>query len=195
MGWMPDDSPWRPEDGLHQAMRDILRHPLHTIVPAWSWKAAVLSAAFRAAMFFATNLRAGRHKAAHAMAVEACFAVLATGVLGATSQRLRHARPYWATALVVWLALPLAMVVAQFGIHRAAGTPYMGTGITLSFCFAAISSSFSWYAMGRGAMLGGDASTSVGSDVRLLPGIVRDYLMAVPRALVSVVMGQRRLRR
>jgi hypothetical protein len=59
----------------------------------------------------------------------------------------------------------------------------MGTGLIASFCFAAIASSFSWYAMRRGALLGGTVETSIRHDLRHLPHIVLDYVLAVPRAL------------
>ena len=176
-----------PEDELGSALRDIVLHPVRTLVPAWSWKSAGLSALLRAATFFATNLRAGRFDAIRAGLVEAVFAVFAAGLMGAISQRLRLAKPIWATGLLVWLGMPLAMLLAQFGIHKLAGTPHMGTGLTVSFCFAAVASSFSWYAMRHGVLLGGDASTSLVHDVRHLPRITLNYVLAVPRALLRKV--------
>jgi hypothetical protein len=173
-----------PEDHIGHAVWEIIRHPLRTLVPMWSWKAAAISAVLRAGTFFATNLKAGRSHAVRAMLVEAVFAVFASGLMGAVSQRLRLAHPVWATAIFVWLAMPLAMLLAQLGVHRLAGTPHLGTGLTVSFLFAAIASSFSWYAMRNGALLGGDASTSLVHDVRHLPRIVVNYVLAVPRFLM-----------
>jgi MFS-type transporter involved in bile tolerance (Atg22 family) len=172
------------EEDLSHALREIVLHPERSLLPAWSWKAAGMSALLRAATFFATNLRAGRYDAVRAGLVEAVFAVFAAGLLGAISQRLRLAKPIWATALVVWLAMPLGMLLAQFGVHKLAHTPHLGTGLTVSFFFAAIASSFSWYAMRHGALLGGDASTSLVHDVRHLPRIIVNYVLAVPRALL-----------
>jgi hypothetical protein len=174
-----------PKDHLGRAIGEIVFHPVRTLVPTWSWKAAAMSAALRAATFFATNLRAGRYDAVRAMLVEAVFAVFASGLMGAVSQRLRLAHPLWATALVVWLAMPFTMLLAQFGVHKLAGTPHLGTGLAVSFVFAAIASSFSWYAMRNGALLGGDASTSLVHDVRHLPRIIVNYVLAVPRALLG----------
>jgi MFS-type transporter involved in bile tolerance (Atg22 family) len=151
----------------------------------WSWKSASISALLRASTFFATNLRAGRFDAIRAGLVEAVFAIFAAGIMGAMSQRLRLARPAWSTALFVWLAMPAAMLLAQFGVHRLAGTPHLGTGLIASFCFAAIASSFSWYAMRHGALLGGDAETSLTHDLRHLPRIVLGYILAIPRALLG----------
>lgn len=174
-----------PTADLGVQLRAVARHPLRTLVPMWSWKSASLSALLRASTFFATNLRAGRFDAIRAGLVEAVFAIFAAGIMGAMSQRLRLARPAWSTALFVWLAMPAAMLLAQFGVHRLAGTPHLGTGLIASFCFAAIASSFSWYAMRHGALLGGDAETSLTHDLRHLPRIVLGYILAIPRALLG----------
>jgi hypothetical protein len=173
------------EEDLKSALRQLLRHPVRTLAPVWSWKSAAVSALLRASTFFATNLRAGDARAVRAALVEAVFAIFAAGTMGAISQRLRLARPAWMTALVVWLAMPMAMLLLQFGVHKLAGTPHMGTGLLVSFCFAAVASSFSWYAMRHGALLGGDAQTSLTHDARHLPRILLNYVLAVPRALIE----------
>jgi hypothetical protein len=172
------------EEDLSLALRETVQNPVASLMPMWSWKAAGMSALLRAATFFGTNLRSGRYDAIRAGLVEAVFAVFAAGLLGAISQRLRLAKPIWATALVVWVAMPLGMLLAQFGVHKLAHTPHMGTGLTVSFFFAAIASSFSWYAMRHGALLGGEAGTSLVHDIRHLPKIIVNYVMAGPRALL-----------
>jgi hypothetical protein len=53
----------------------------------------------------------------------------------------------------------------------------------VSFVFAAIASSFSWYAMRHGALLSGEASTSLEHDARHLPRIILSYILAMPRTL------------
>jgi hypothetical protein len=168
---------------LGTVLGTMVRRPVRTLMPVWSWKSAGISALLRATTFFATNLKAGEFDAVRAGLVEAVFAVFAAGVMGAVSQRLRLAVPAWKTAVVVWLAMPLAMLLAQFGVHTLARTPHLGTGLVASFCFAAVASSFSWYAMRNGALLGGDAETSLAHDMRHLPRIVLGYLMVVPRAV------------
>ena len=171
------------EDELSDALRDMVLHPIKSLWPAWSWKAAGLSALLRAGVFFYTNLRAGRSAATHAGLVEVVFAIFAAGVMGSVSQQLRKAKPVWVTALFVWLGMPAVMLFAQLGVHKLAGTQYMGTGLVVSFCFAAIASSFSWYAMRHGVLLGGDEETSLVHDVRHLPRIVLNYVLAGPRML------------
>jgi hypothetical protein len=184
----PEDDPELDEigeeDELSEALRDIVMHPIKSLWPAWSWKAAGMSALLRAGVFFWTNLRAGEMRATRAGLVEVVFAIFAAGVMGSVSQQLRKARPVWVTALFVWLGMPAAMLFAQLGVHKLARTQYMGTGLVVSFCFAAIASSFSWYAMRHGVLLGGDEETSLVHDVRHLPRIVLNYVLAGPRLLL-----------
>jgi hypothetical protein len=177
----PESPP--PPDDLYSALRDIALRPLRTLVPPWSWKAAALSALLRGITFYLSNLRSGHQKALLAMIVEAVFAVFAAGLIGAVSQRLRASRPVWATAAVVCLGLPALMVVAQLGVHRIARTPHVGAGLLASFCFASVSSAFSWYAMRHGTLLGGTDSTPLVHDILSLPGITVSFAIAIPRAL------------
>jgi hypothetical protein len=137
----------------------------------------------RGITFFVGNLRSGHQHALEAMMVEAVFAIFAAGLIGAVSQRLRASQPVWQTAAIVCLGLPALMVVAQLGVHRAAHTPQVG--VLASFCFAAAFSAFSWYAMRHGALLGGTDSTSLVHDLRSLPGIMLNFVLAVPRTLYA----------
>lgn len=177
--------PGSPQETLGAAIVDLFRRPLFNLVRTWSWKAATLSALLRASTFFATNLRAGKHKAVEAMLVEALFAIFVAGLMGAVSQRLRSAQPPWATFTFVCLAMPLLLLLTQSAVHHLAGTRYLGTGLILSFCFAAIASAFSWYAMRRGVLLGGADSTSLDHDARNLPRIILDFMLVIPRSVLG----------
>jgi hypothetical protein len=81
------------------------------------------------------------------------------------------------------------MILAQLAVHRMAGTPHRSGGLVTSFCLAAVASAFSWYAMRQGAMLGGIDETTVGHDLRSLPGITLDFLLVVPRLLAKGLVG------
>lgn len=175
---------------LRQALREMLRAPIHTLVPPWSWKAAAFAATVRGLAFFTTNLRAGRGEATKALVVEAVFAFVTGGLIGAISQQLRKAEPVWATAIVVWIGLPGIMLLVQTGVHRLAHTPHLSGGLVLSFCLAAVSAAFSWYAMRHGAMLGGSEETSVAHDLKVLPGITFSFLLAGPRILTSILRSK-----
>jgi hypothetical protein len=173
-------------DDLYGALRDITLRPFKTLKPPWSWKAAILSALLRGVTFYISNLRSGPDRAAAAMIVEAIFAVFASGLIGAVSQRLRGSQPVLATATVVCLGLPALMVMAQLGVHQAARTPHVGAGVLVSFCLASVSTAFSWYAMRHGSLLGGADSTTLAHDIVNLPGITVSFVTSVPRALINL---------
>src|SRR3978361_877360 len=120
------DAPRDPPEDLKHALSAMIRNPIRTIVPPWSWKAAACSAVVRALAFFATNLQSGHSAATKAMLVEAVYAIFAGGLIGAVSQRLRRAKPLWATALLICIGLPGLMTLVQLGVHRFARTPHQG---------------------------------------------------------------------
>jgi hypothetical protein len=184
--------PSSPPEDLGLALLDMLRSPIRTIVPPWSWKAAAFSAVLRAAAFFVANLRSGHREATKAMLVEAVFAVFAGGLIGAISQQLRRAEPLWATALLVWFGLPGVMLVAQLALHHVAKTPHQSGGVITSFFLAGIGAAFSWYAMRHGAMLGGIDETTVGHDLRSLPAIALNFVLAMPLLLIARVRQRRK---
>jgi hypothetical protein len=179
-------TPSAPPEDLTQALKQMVRSPVRTLVPPWSWKAAACSAVLRSAAFFVTNIHSGRWQATKAMLVEAVFAIFAGGLIGAISQQLRRAKPLWATALLVWAGLPGLMILAQLAVHRLAGTPRVSGGVVASFCLAAVASAFSWFAMRQGAMLGGIDETTVRHDLMSLPRITLDFFLVVPRLLTRV---------
>jgi len=172
-----------PPDRLAPALLGMLRRPVTNLFAAWNWKAAILSALIRASLFYATNLRSGGGSALRASLVEAGFAILAAGVLASVTQRLRATRPVWATALVVWLAIPLLLLAVQSSVHNLFGTPHLRTGLIVSFAMAAVGSGFNWYAQRRGVLLAGADESSAAGDLRAMPGVILDFVLAGPRAV------------
>ena len=186
---------------LSAALLDLLRHPFTALVAEFNWKTAAISALLRAAMFFCTNLRAGHRLALRATLVEAVFAILAMGLFGTITQRIRNARPAWLTGLAVWLILPSLMLTVQFFVHRAFGTPRLLVSMIASFCFAALGTGFTWFAMRRGALLAGSLSfasqpdddqpeattrSSFADDLRAIPSLVWEFIAAAPRAVFRI---------
>lgn len=177
--------PTTPPECLREGVARLIQSPLKTIAPPWSWKAATCNAVVRALAFFATNLQSGREQATKAMLVEVVFALFAGGLIGAVSQYLRRARPLWATALLLCVMLPGAMIVAQGGVHRLANTQHQSSGVLVSSCLGVFVATYTWYAMRRGAMLGGTEQTTVRHDLHSLPRISLDFLLSVPRFVVT----------
>lgn len=172
------------DDTLGHALADLARHPLTLLIHPWNWKFAAASALVRGAIFLAANLGAGGHRALRAMLVEAVFAVFASGVIGAFTQRLRSTRPILATLTVVWIALPAAMLAVEAFLHHSFGTPHLRVGLTISFVMASVSSGFGWFAQRRDIMLAGPGQGSVLEDLRAMPGLIAEFLLVVPRGLL-----------
>jgi hypothetical protein len=169
---------------LSHALHDLLHHPIENLIQGWNWKSGAISILVRSGIFFTTNLRAGGHRALRAALVEAVVAVLAAGVMGALTQRLRDARPIAATLLIVWLLMPAAMVGSEATVHHLFATPHIRTGLIVSFCLASVASGFAWFAQRRGVMLAGRAHLSIAHDLRELPAVILDFLLFLPRAIL-----------
>jgi peptidoglycan/LPS O-acetylase OafA/YrhL len=178
------------KNNLRSALQEMLRHPVRTLVPPWSWKAAALTAFVRAAAFFATNLRSGQGQAIKAFLVEGVFALFAGGLIGAISQQLRRTEPRWATSALVCVGLPGIMLLAQSIVHHFAHTPHLSGGLNLAFFLAVLSAAFTLYAMRQGAMLGGSDATTVHHDLQALPKIVLGFILIIPTFLISRIQKQ-----
>lgn len=158
------------------------------LAAGFNWKMAVWSAVVRGGMFFATNARAGHGAALRATLVEAIYALLSMGVLGAATEHIKDLRPEWLTAVMVWAAMPVLALLGEFEVHVWFGTPRMKSSMIASFVLAAVGSGFSWFAMRRGAFLVGEAGVAEPSfldDVRAVPLLVWEFVSAGPRALMA----------
>ena len=157
---------------------------LRAAAESFNWKTAAISAILRATMFFFMNLRAGSHLALRATCVEAGYAICASGVLGAVTQRIRDKRPQWLVGLTIWCLLPLCLLTAQYLVHHAFGTPELKASMIGSFCFAAMGTGFNWFAMRRGALVTG-SGRSFFADLRRIPLLLGEFLWAGPKALMG----------
>jgi hypothetical protein len=172
------------DEKLSHALTAIVARPLPVLFESWNWKSASVSAIIRGCIFLTTNLRAGGHSALRAMTAESLFAIFAAGVMGGVTQRLRNTRPIAATALIIWLILPACMVSAEAALHLAIHTPHMKAGLISSFVMAAFSSGFSWYAQRRGVLLAGQEQAPAAQDLRRIPSLILDFVLAAPRAVL-----------
>jgi hypothetical protein len=159
---------------LQQALGNMLRAPF-VLLRDWNWKAALFSAVLRAIMFFLTNRHAGHYSGLKAMLVELVYATFAAGIVGAVTQRLRHATPRAATATVVWFLLPAIMLAAQAVVHYAMGTPRLRVSLIASFIFSAFATGFNWFAMSRGVFVTGEGR-SFARDLLLVPRLILHFV-------------------
>jgi hypothetical protein len=166
----------------------LARHPLRHFVLGWNWKSATLSSLCRAALFFAVNLPAGLEAGLRAMATEMAFRAVASGVLGSATQAFRVARPAVLATMTALIVIPAAGHLAEYTVHRLAGTPRLGESIAASVAFSILTTAFNLFAMRRGALIVGDDQASLLDDMRRLPGLIVAFVKAAPQALITCVL-------
>jgi hypothetical protein len=151
----------------------------------WNWKAGVLSAVYRAPVFFFTSLRAGWRLALTAMLTETAFRVVTSGFYGAVTEALRKLEPAWLAILIVLLLAPAVVQVLEFGVHLFSGTPNLHTGVFVSTAMTAVASLFNWFSMRQGALLTGRNAPSFWSDLKRFPFLIFAFVMAIPNAVAE----------
>jgi hypothetical protein len=145
-----------PPTGVLQVFRDLVTHPVETIVRRWNWTSAVLCSIVRGQIFFCINLLAGWHAALAALVTELTFRGVASGFYGALTEAFRFAEPEWAASVAVMILLPLAGHSLEFGVHLLRRTERLGASLLASVGFTAVSTLFNLYAMRRGVLITGE---------------------------------------
>jgi hypothetical protein len=158
------------------ALARIARHPVHFLATRWHWKAALLSALLRGALFFGSTLSAGLSLAAQALLVDAAFRVPVAGLCAAVVQELRWAEPRRVAEGIVILGIPAASHAIELAVHRAAATPMLWRGIGASMVLSVVSSAVEFVLMRHNVMLVGPGAGSLASDLRRLVRIARTRL-------------------
>ena len=149
----------------------------------WNWKAGVLSAIYRAPVFFLTSLRAGWRLALSAMLTETAFRVVTSGFYGAVTEAIRKLEPAWLGILIVLMLAPAVVQVLKLAVHVFSNTPNLKAGVLLSTTMTAVASLFNWYSMRQGALLTGPNATSFWSDLKRFPVLLYGFVMAIPNAV------------
>jgi hypothetical protein len=166
-----------------EALVDLLLNPRRRLLLRWNWKTALLSACVRGTIFFIANLGAGLGAALGAMWVEAALFATLAGFHGALAQAFRHAQPAWAATMTVMALVPAVNHALEYLLHYASGTKRIAAGVTASISLSVLSAVFNLYAMRRGVLIVGDERASLIDDLRRMPRVVFDFIMAVPLAL------------
>jgi hypothetical protein len=160
----------------------LVRHPFTHFVRGWNWKSAAVSSACRATLFFAVNLPAGFDASVRAMATELAFRAVASGSLGSATQAFRTVRPAASAMMAALVLIPAAGHLAEYTVHRLAGTARLRESIALSIGFSALTTSFNLFAMRRGALIVGDGGETLAKDMRRVPGLVVAFVRSIIEA-------------
>jgi hypothetical protein len=79
--------------------------------------------------------------------------------------------------------MPTINHTLEYALHYASGTEKLTAGVTASISLSIVSAMFNLFAMRRGVLIVGDERASLIDDLRRMPRVVFDFVMAVPRAL------------
>jgi hypothetical protein len=157
-------------------LRQLLRHPVHSFLTCWNWKAGALSIFLRVPIYVATTFKYGWQATTLAAAVEAVFSSAAAGVYAALTEAIRYATPQSIVGVILLVVLPAITLVFDALFHYVMGTPNLAAGVTVSLVVSILSSGFNWYSMRRGTLLVGEQARPFGSDVASLPLLIARFV-------------------
>ena len=162
-------------------LSDLVLHPAQTFYHSWNWKAALLSAMMRAPLFLVATLRQGLEAVSIAVLAEAVYSAAISGCYGAAVQKLRRARPLWASGLLIMVILPGLLLWFDYLLYLYTGMSNLKGGMWAAASLSVLSSLFNWYLMSRDSLLVGKEGRSFASDLRRMPRMLADFLCWVPR--------------
>ena|SRR5579859_2515749 len=162
-------------------LSDLVLHPVQTFYHSWNWKSALLSAMLRAPLFLVATLRQGLEAVSIAVLAEAVYSAAISGCYGAFVQRLRRARPLWASGLLIMVILPAVLLWFDYLLHLYTGMSNLKGGMWAAATFSLLSSLFNWYLMSRNSLLVGKGAHSFASDLKRMPRMLTDFVSWVPR--------------
>jgi hypothetical protein len=168
----------------------LARHPIRELICQWNWKHAVFTVVVRSGVFFATNLVDGWPSAVRALLVDIAFRVPLSGVYATISQALGPAQPRWAALAIVTGLVPAASHAIEVLVHWLMATPQLRTSVLVSMAFSVLSALFNVFSVRRGAFIVGAAARPFWEDVRGLPGLLVDFLLAPARVAWRLVLNR-----
>lgn len=157
-------------------VRGLLRHPIHSFVTCWNWKAASLSMILRVPVYVGTTFKYGWQATTIAGSVEAVFSAGAAGVYAAFIQAVRYAEPQSTVAILLLVLLPAITLILDSMFHYVMRTPNLIVGISVSLVVSVLSSAFNWYSMRRGTLLMGPGGRSFSRDLISIPLLIARFV-------------------
>lgn len=173
---------------LSALFRALAAHPWEMLGRRWNYKAAVLSAVVRGALFFTANSAAGFDAASTAATTEIIFRLVTSGFYGALTQSFRRVEPAATATLAALLLLPVASHSLEFIVHWSRGTPALAVSVSASVAFTGLSTSFNLFAMRQGALIVGDGRRSFLQDLAAIPGLVVLFVSGAVRSFARACL-------
>jgi hypothetical protein len=116
-----------------------------------------------------------------AVFAEAVYSAAISGCYGAAVQKLRRARPLWASGVLILVILPGLLLWFDYLLHLYTGMSNLKGGMLAAASLSVLSSLFNWYLMSRDSLLVGKEGRSFASDLKRMPRMLADFLCWIPR--------------
>jgi len=142
----------------------------------WNWKAALLTAIFRAVACMVALCHATLHAREHFGAVEAAYVLATAGIFSAWQQQALDIKPRRVAWLIVVLAIPLGSLAADSALHLWLDSGNMRALGASALAFTLLSAMFHWHALQNGAMRVGAESRSFLHDMRQMPRLAVTFV-------------------
>jgi hypothetical protein len=141
----------------------------------WNWKVAMLTAVVRALACVWALRHVEMHARQHFGMVEAAFVLLTCGSFSALQQQSLRI----ASEALAWLAcvivVPLTSLSCDAAIHFwLDGRQTLQLGLP-ALVFTVVSATFHWHMIRNGALLVGEESHSLATDLKRIPRLVGTY--------------------
>jgi hypothetical protein len=156
----------------NQRRKNALLFPL----THWHWKAALVTAVFRAGACMAALYHAPLHAREHFGAVEAAYVLATAGIFSAWQQQALEIKPRRLAWLTVVLAIPLGSLAADSALHLwldSGSMRALGLGALAGTLASAM---FHWHVMQNGAMRVGADGRSFFDDMRQMPRLAVTFV-------------------
>ena len=141
----------------------------------WNWKVAMVTAVLRGLACVAALRHMEVHARDHFGVVEAAFVLVTCGAFSALQQqslRIRSELLAWFSCVVV---VPLTSLGCDAGLHFwLDGRQTLQLGIP-ALVFTVVSATFHWHMIRNGALLVGDESHSLSTDLKRIPRLTATY--------------------
>ena len=170
---MTAPAPVLEPESIGDAAYRVIANPWKTFVLDWNWKAAVLSAAFRAMFFSIATFRGPG--AMRGIWIELLFRLAIGGFWGSLLQAFRRARPAWLAGVSVAIILPGAAHTLEFLALKAGHATHITAGMIVSIGVSVVSLLFNWLLMRNGLMVTGAGAFRLRDDFRRLPSVLYSF--------------------
>lgn len=158
----------------------------------WNWKVALLTALLRGLACIAALRHMEIHARRHFGLVEAAFVLLTCGFFSALQQQSLQLKTEFLAWLSCVVVVPLTSLGCDAGLHFwLDGQPTRQLGIP-ALAFTIFSATMHWHMIRNGALLVGDESHSLLTDLKRIPILVGTYFAAPVLWLRRVSLSQLR---